>query len=149
MKYTKLTTLGYITIEETDGFITRLEYTTENELKENKGISPLLKQAFLELDEYLSKKRKSFSIPLKQDQTAFSKKVLDIVSEIPYGKTKSYNEIAILLGDKNKRRAVGRACHNNKLPIFIPCHRVVGSTNNLTGYNGGIDKKIKLLELEK
>lgn len=149
MKYTKLTLLGYITIEETNGFITSLEYTSREKLKDNTSLTPLLKQAFLELDEYLTKNRTDFNIPLKQNQTTFSNQVLELVKNIPYGETKSYKEIACLLGDENKARAVGRACHNNKIPIFIPCHRVIGSTNKLVGYNGGIDKKTKLLELEK
>lgn len=102
-----------------------------------------------QLNEYFSGKRTEFSIPLFYDGTPFQKQVWNILATIPYGKTMSYQEMAILLGDKNKVRAVGTANGMNKLAIIVPCHRVIAQNGNLTGYAGGLERKHYLLELEK
>jgi methylated-DNA-[protein]-cysteine S-methyltransferase len=71
------------------------------------------------------------------------------LQQIPYGQTRTYREIAEALGKPKASRAVGQACNRNPIWILIPCHRVIGTGHNLTGYAGGLDMKQKLLELEQ
>ncbi|MBF0819700.1 methylated-DNA--[protein]-cysteine S-methyltransferase [Streptococcus acidominimus] len=106
------------------------------------------------LDMYFSGKEPSFKIPLQFTGTDFQNEVWKILCDIPYGQTMTYGEIATILAKKkslNKMsaQAVGGAVGKNGITIIIPCHRVVGSNGSLTGYAGGISKKIELLKLEK
>ena len=105
--------------------------------------------ALEQLDEYWSGKRTEFDLPLIPEGTEFRMQVWDALLDVPYGKTASYGEIARRVGRPKAARAVGAACGSNPLPIFIPCHRVVGSTGALTGFGGGLPIKEKLLALEK
>jgi len=109
----------------------------------------LIKQCFQQIDEYLKGKRKVFDIPLYIEGTEFQKKVWHELLNIPYGKTRSYQDIAIAINNIKALRAVGHANNKNKLPIIIPCHRVIGKNGKLVGYAGGLEIKEKLLELEK
>lgn len=102
-----------------------------------------------ELSEYFEGKRTEFTVPLSPVGTAFQKEVWEILQQIPYGGTRSYQEQADILGNPNSVRAVANANGLNKISILIPCHRVIGSNGQLTGYGGGIWRKQKLLELEK
>jgi len=102
-----------------------------------------------ELSEYFERKRKEFTVPLSPVGTDFQKKVWEILTTIPYGSTRSYQEQANILGNPKSLRAVANANGLNKISILIPCHRVIGSNGKLTGYGGGIWRKQKLLELEK
>ncbi|MBM7711234.1 bifunctional transcriptional activator/DNA repair enzyme AdaA [Enterococcus xiangfangensis] len=102
-----------------------------------------------QLSEYFKGERREFSIPLFYDGSPFQKQVWETLAAIPFGKTVSYQEIAIRLGDKNKVRAVGRANGANKLAIIVPCHRVIAQNGNLTGYAGGLERKKYLLDLEQ
>ncbi|MCB0689863.1 MAG: methylated-DNA--[protein]-cysteine S-methyltransferase [Saprospiraceae bacterium] len=103
----------------------------------------------LELDQYFQGERKSFSLPLDlNDLPPFHRDVLKMVSTIPYGKTRSYKQIAQVLGNPKSARAVGKANAKNPIPIVVPCHRVIGNSGELTGYAYGTDIKMKLLELE-
>ena len=111
--------------------------------------TPLLRQAAAELQEYFAGQRRQFTVPLAPKGTPFQQKVWKALQEIPYGETRSYKEIAIAAGNEKACRAVGMANNRNPLPIFIPCHRVVGSDGKLVGYAGGLDVKTFLLELEK
>ena len=111
--------------------------------------TPLLRQAAAELREYFEGERKIFTIPLAPKGTPFQQRVWAALREIPYGATRSYKELAIAVGNEKACRAVGMANNRNPLPIFIPCHRVVGSDGKLVGYAGGLDAKKHLLELEK
>ena len=88
-------------------------------------------------------------MPLAPKGTPFQQKVWAALQEIPYGETRSYKEIAAMVGNEKACRAVGMANNRNPLPIFIPCHRVVGTNGKLVGYAGGLDVKTFLLELEK
>lgn len=106
------------------------------------------------LDIYFSGKEPNFKLPLHFTGTDFQNEVWEILYSIPYGKTMTYKEIANILAKKKglKRmssQAVGGAVSKNRISIIVPCHRVVGTNGNLTGYAGGIDKKIELLKLEK
>jgi len=109
----------------------------------------LLLEAKKQLQEYFETGRKKFDLPLNiADNSMFTQKVLNVVADIPYGKTRSYSDIALELGDIKSVRAVGTANGRNPLPIFIPCHRVIGKNKNLTGYALGLDVKRWLLEKE-
>ena len=107
------------------------------------------------LDRYFKKENPKISeIPIAPIGTNFQKLIWEILCKIPYGETSSYGEIAkkaakILNKDRISAQAVGGAIGHNPISIIIPCHRVIGANGNLTGYAGGIDRKIKLLELEK
>ena len=106
------------------------------------------------LDIYFSGKEPDFTVPLRFIGTDFQKEVWKILCSIPYGQTMTYGEIAGKLAEKRGKKsmsaqAVGGAVGHNRISILVPCHRVVGSDGSLTGYAGGIEKKVKLLTLEK
>jgi methylated-DNA-[protein]-cysteine S-methyltransferase len=102
-----------------------------------------------QLDAYFAGELKRFDLPLAAHGTAFEHRVWDALTEIPYGETVSYGELANELGVPGAARAVGRANALNPISIVVPCHRVVGSTGRLTGYAGGLDVKRKLLDHER
>ena len=113
----------------------------------------ILMQAKKWLDIYFSGQEPDFIPPLHVEGTSFHREVCEIMLSIPYGKTMTYGEIAQTLVSrrgirKMSARAVGGAVGHNEISIIIPCHRVVGANGNLTGYGGGISRKIRLLELE-
>ena len=110
---------------------------------------PVLKKAAHEFEEFVEGKRKMFSGPFDFYGTEFQKKVWHQLLNIEYGKTKTYGELAKLLGSEKASRAVGAACGANPIGILVPCHRVIGSTGKLTGYAGGLSTKEWLLRLEK
>ena len=101
-----------------------------------------------QLSEYFSGSRKSFSMKLDLQGTEFQKRVWNELTKIPYGKTITYKELAVRLGNVKSIRAAGTANGANPIPIIIPCHRVIGSDGSLTGYAGGLEMKEKLLQLE-
>ena len=111
--------------------------------------SKVLVEAKEQLDLYLKGQLKKFSVPLKIEGTAFQKKVYNAMLSIPYGKVATYGELAMDVGSPKGYRAVGGACNSNPLPIFVPCHRVVGSGGKLIGFAYGIPFKKSLLEMEK
>jgi len=132
--------------------------TRLNSLKELKFVKtslpnskqpPLIKKITKQLDEYFSKKRTIFDIPIHYNGTPFQNKVWEELLKIPYGNTLSYGDIAKKLGKPPlTSRAIGTANSKNKIAIIIPCHRVIRSNGKLSGYAGGIDKKIWLLNHE-
>ncbi|ADI00064.1 methylated-DNA--[protein]-cysteine S-methyltransferase [Salisediminibacterium selenitireducens] len=101
-----------------------------------------------QLEEYFNGERTSFDVALDMKGTPFQKLVWEKVNQIPYGKTKSYKDIAVEIGAPKAVRAIGGANNQNPVPLIIPCHRVIGSNGSLVGYGGGLDKKEKLLDLE-
>lgn len=107
-----------------------------------------LTQARRQLQEYFAGTRKAFDLPLRLDGTEFQVSVLKALQQIPYGETVSYGEIARRIGKPKAMRAVGAANGRNPIPIVVPCHRVIGSSGDLTGFGGGIDTKEALLRLE-
>ena len=116
---------------------------------EEMDAAPVLLQAERELEEYFAGRRTAFSVPLSMHGTPFQLRVWRALTEIPYGETLSYGELARRIGNPKACRAVGMANHVNPLPVFVPCHRVVGANGGLTGYAGGLDIKRLLLELER
>ena len=112
--------------------------------------TPVLSEARRQLLEYLAGRRTAFSLPLAQDGgTPFQRQVWRALEAIPFGETRTYGQIAAAVGSPKAVRAVGQANHRNPIPIFIPCHRVVGADGTLTGYAGGLELKRSLLELER
>ena len=107
-----------------------------------------LADACEQLREYFAGERQAFDIPLQLNGTEFQVSVLKALQEIPYGQTASYGEIARRIGRPKAVRAVGAANGRNPIPIVVPCHRVIGSTGDLTGFGGGLDTKEALLRLE-
>ena len=102
-----------------------------------------------ELDEYFAGRRRAFDLTLDlRELPAFTISVLDELVRVPYGETTTYGALAQRVGLPRAARAVGTVMNRNRIPIVLPCHRVVGSTGDLTGYAGGLDRKVKLLELE-
>ncbi len=112
------------------------------------GETPLTRQAAAELDEYFAGKRTAFTVPLSPHGTDFQQAVWEALRAIPYGRTRTYGEIAVAVGRPRAARAVGMANHDNPLLIFTPCHRVVGKNGALTGFACGLEVKRWLLELE-
>ncbi len=100
------------------------------------------------LDIYFSGREPGFLPPLTSAETEFRQKVRAALLDIPYGKTVTYGEIAAKIGTKSAR-AVGNAVAHNRISVIVPCHRVFGANGSLTGYAGGIDRKLKLCRLEK
>ncbi|WP_363320921.1 methylated-DNA--[protein]-cysteine S-methyltransferase [Mahella sp.] len=111
--------------------------------------TPLIKEAARQIEQYLKKERCSFELPLAPKGTIFQQKVWAALQTIPYGKTRSYKQVAEAIGQPKAFRAVGMACNKNPIAIIIPCHRVIGSNGSLTGYAGGVELKSRLLQLER
>lgn len=107
-----------------------------------------IRAALLQLGEYFAGRRRDFDLPIAPEGTPFELRVWNRLREIPYGTTTSYGAIAAEFGMKNGARAVGRANGSNRIPIIIPCHRVIGSGGSLTGFGGGLPLKESLLQLE-
>lgn len=111
--------------------------------------SEIIEETRRQLDEYFRHERQAFDIPLLTAGTEFQESVWNSLMEIPYGQTITYGELATRLGKPAAVRAVANANGANAISIIIPCHRVIGSNNTLTGYGGGLEAKKFLLELEQ
>lgn len=143
--------IGRYAVGETDGALSRIWVgdrlslvSGEIEVKE----TLLLKETRRQLDAYFAGALRQFDLPQTLEGTAFQLQVWRLLQEIPYGETITYGELARRAGNPLASRAVGMANSRNPLPVIIPCHRVVGSHGKLTGYTGGLDVKVKLLEVE-
>lgn len=131
-----------------DNFIT---YIKIRKLAENNiGVKNFLTDnAATQIKEYLRGKRKSFNLPYKLNGTEFQNKVWQALLTIPYSETRTYKQIAALIGNDKSSRAVGMANNKNPLLLILPCHRVIGTKGDLVGYAGGLDMKRFLLLLEQ
>lgn len=143
---------GICLLEFTDRKMLETEFKTISKLLNativqgyNKHFEILEKQ----LSEYFEGKRKEFTVPLYMIGTEFQKLVWNALQQIPIGTTKSYKEQAIITGNPEAIRAVANANGMNRISILIPCHRVIGSDGQLTGYGGGLWRKQHLIELEQ
>lgn len=114
---------------------------------EDAGVTPLL-AAREQLDEYFAGTRRVFDLPLSLQGTVFQQRVWGVLTEIPYGETWSYGQLAQRIGNPNASRAVGLANGRNPISILVPCHRVIGADGSLTGYGGGVERKQWLLAHE-
>jgi methylated-DNA-[protein]-cysteine S-methyltransferase len=144
------TDIGEIGIAEKENEITNLYFNKESILEEaTVKETRLIKDASEQLASYLAGRRKIFELPLAPIGTEFMKSVWNALQTIPYGETRSYGEIAQHIGKPRAYRAVGLSNYKNPIPIFIPCHRVIGANGALVGYLGGLDMKKRLIEMEK
>jgi methylated-DNA-[protein]-cysteine S-methyltransferase len=142
--------LGRLTLTCTDRGLTGLYMNRDADRQED---HPVFRQTKIWLDAYFRGENPPMTLALDLEGTAFQYAVWKILQTIPYGETRSYGsiakEVAMLLGkEKMSAQAVGQAVGKNPVSILVPCHRVVGSNGQLTGYAGGMEKKIWLLEHE-
>ena len=138
--------IGNLLLVEEDNQLVEVAFT-------EKDIIPMPADELLtltknQLDEYFAGQRQEFALALKPKGTEFQQKVWQQLSLIPYGTTISYQEVANRLGDPKSIRAAARANGQNPIAIIIPCHRVIGTHGEMTGYAGGIQRKKDLLTLE-
>ncbi len=136
--------VGPLTVFETDGAIVALEWGRVPASRS----SPLLNDATRQLTAYFDGHLETFDLPVAPAGSDFQHRVWQAMSEIPYGRTETYGELAQRIG--GVARAVGGACGANPIPIIIPCHRVTGAGGRMTGYSAGegIETKRALLRLE-
>jgi len=145
--YTRQTGIGCIGLAERDGVLVELALKAApmaHSLPEPETI----RRTFVQIEEYLAGKRKSFDVPLYAEGTPFMRRVWDALRRIPYGETRSYKDIAAAIGQSGAMRAVGMANNRNPIALIIPCHRVIGADGRLVGFAGGLDMKRRLLDLE-
>lgn len=142
------TTIGRIMIESNMEAVTAVSLAAE-ESQVQSHRTELTDMAAKQLNEYLAGKRRYFDIPLLPHGTQFQQLVWKALQSIPYGQTRSYKQIAELIGNPQACRAVGMANNKNPILILIPCHRVIGSDGSLVGYGAGLPLKKRLLALEK
>ncbi len=152
------TELGMLRIAFTKDAMVKLDFP--NQTKEE--MITWLKRNFVDINKYdgnknefsksvtnfLEGKTKNLDIPIQLHGTDFQERVWEQLRTIPYGEVRTYKDIAVGIGNEKGSRAVGLANNRNPIPIIIPCHRVVGSNGSLVGFGGGLDLKVKLLELE-
>jgi methylated-DNA-[protein]-cysteine S-methyltransferase len=137
--------VGRLTLVEEEGVLTALCWGAK---AGTSAATPLLEEARRQLDAYFTGKLRQFDLPLAPRGAAFEQRVWQLMTEIPYGDTRSYGVLAAAL--QAPARAVGQACGRNPLPIIIPCHRVLAAGGGLGGYSGGtgVETKRRLLMLE-
>lgn len=140
--------LGKVRMQSTGTHITAVVFCAGEEEEEPVTTHPLLQQCAAQLQAYFSGQTKNFSLPLQQQGTGFQQKVWELLAEIPYGTTISYLQLAARYGDLKATRAVAAANGKNNLALLVPCHRVIGSNQSLTGYAGGLWRKKWLLAHE-
>ena len=138
--------IGLIEVGGTAQSITSLYFVEQQ--REGKESHPLVARAIDQLDAYFGSSLREFDLPLDLQGTEFQRQVWAQLQTIPYGQITSYQAVADALGKPKAVRAVGAANGQNPISIIVPCHRVIGSNGALTGYAGGLDRKIALLELE-
>jgi len=146
---TLLTPVGVLSLEADETGLTAIHFPgrSPDEPKAS-NTSDLLAEAGRELQAYFEGRLTAFSVPLNWRGTPFQETVWRALMDIPYGETVSYGEIARAIGRPKSARPVGGAVGRNPLPIIVPCHRVIGSDQSLTGFTGGIDIKVALLKQE-
>ena len=120
----------------------RLDQMTEDEE------APLILETEKQLNEYFLHRRKAFNLPIETSGTSFQQGVWELLTQIPYGSTWTYKDIALKVHRPQAVRAVGTAIGRNPISIIVPCHRVIASNGSLAGFAGGIDRKKILLDLE-
>lgn len=138
--------VGLLRIAESEVGITGIAFALEGEVEAARGT--FIPEAKRQLDEYFAGRRRKFDLPLDLRGTEFQRRVWAQLCRIPYGETRSYQDIAAALGNAEASRAVGMANNRNPVVIVVPCHRVVGKGGSLVGYAGGLDRKEFFLKLE-
>ncbi len=117
--------------------------------KTDRALPVCIKECLRQLDEYFKGRRKKFSVPLQLEGTPFQKAVWRQLQKIPFGQFASYGDVARAIGNPQAFRAVGNANNKNRIPLIIPCHRVIGSDGKMVGFGSGIWRKRWLLNHEK
>lgn len=145
--YTFGSPIGIIRLTEEREAITHIELTDRCDALSSP--TPLLCEAERQITEYLNGTRWQMDFAIRMEGTPFQLRVWQALQQIPYGSTRSYGELATLLGNPGASRAVGMACNKNSLLLIVPCHRVIGANGKLTGFACGLDIKRHLLLLEK
>ncbi len=142
--------VGILKISGTNDYINEVTFhdTSQKAEGNKKHLPPMLINCVEQLIQYFNGERRIFELPLNQQGTAFQQDVWSLLTQIPFGKTISYLDLARQTGDTKATRAVANANGKNNIAIIVPCHRVIGSTGELTGYAGGLWRKKWLLELE-
>jgi len=140
--------IGFFKVTGSEDGLHELEFTDLKSAPHSE-VPACLKECFGQLDEYFKGDRSEFTLKLKPPGTDFQKNVWQELLKIPFGQTTSYLHIATEIGNKKAIRAVGAANGQNRIPIIIPCHRVIGSDGSLIGFGGGIWRKEWLLKHEK
>jgi methylated-DNA-[protein]-cysteine S-methyltransferase len=140
--------IGWLTLTASANALRSITFLEDQPISNSGSTNKILGLTINQLNEYFEGTRKYFDIPLGLEGTNFQQKVWKQLQQIPYGQTITYSELATRLGDPQKARAVAGANGLNPIPIIIPCHRVIGVDNKLTGYSGGIERKEFLLKLE-
>ncbi len=138
--------IGNIRISSKDGCLSELRFTDEE--PDGVILDQVLLSTIQQLEEYFERKREVFDMPIGLGGTDFQHRVWMEVASIPFGQTTTYMKISQKLGNPAAIRAVGAAIGANPILIVLPCHRVLGSDGNLTGYAGGLNRKKALLEME-
>jgi len=139
--------IGFLKITGSDAGVHRIEFT-ELTSAPTTNVPDCLKPCFAQLDEYFAGTRRKFQLQLQPEGTPFQQAVWQELLNIPYGRTASYLDVARALGKPKAIRAVGAANGANRIPIIIPCHRVIGSNGALIGFGGGLWRKEFLLRHE-
>ena len=140
--------VGLLQITEQDNCITAIRFAEGDLPAQIFTPTTLQQQCITELQEYFNGQRLQFNFPMLQTGTHFQQRVWQQLQQIPFGKTISYMQLAIQLGDAKCIRAAGTANGKNNLAIVVPCHRVIGSNQSLIGYAGGLWRKQWLLQHE-
>lgn len=145
--------LGKLTAVATDGYLTGLYFADQVRRPDPTRVGSQARAGFGEtkcqLGEYFAGERTQFDLPLAPAGEAFAQRVWTLLTQIPYGETRTYGDLARELGDPGLAQAVGAANGRNPLAVIVPCHRVIGADGSLTGYAGGLARKRLLLELEE
>jgi len=139
--------IGNIGISESNNCIVNIFFASDETIGGDH--SSLLDETALQIKEFLSGIRTKFNLPIVYSGSDFQRSVLHAIQSIPYGKTMSYSEVATKSGYPGSQRAVGTVCRNNKLPLVIPCHRVIKSNGEFGSYAGGSSLKKQLILMEK
>jgi methylated-DNA-[protein]-cysteine S-methyltransferase len=148
------TPVGELLIAATERGLARIHFDPngdEEELARTFGRRVLrspIDEVRRELDEYFQGKRQDFDLPLDLRVVPFNAEVLGELALVPYGTTTTYGALAAKVGRPQAARAIGTVMNRNPIPIVLPCHRVIGANGSLTGYGGGLDRKLQLLQLE-
>jgi len=143
--------LGLLEVESAQAGVTRVRLGALGKPREvgDGGALELARKAKAEILGYLAGKLRQFSVPVVLDGTPFQREVWAKLKSVPYGRTKTYGEIASELGNPRAARAVGVACRDNPVPILVPCHRIVTGSGSQGGFAGGAKMKAALLSLEQ
>lgn len=142
------TPVGQLVVSANEKGITSVSFTDSDTIEDLAPSSPLTDACIQQLEAYFNGDLKDFNLPLAPEGTPFQLRVWDALQSIPHGRTTSYGELALKLGDIKTTRAVGTANGSNPIAVIIPCHRVIGADGSLTGYAGGLWRKQWLLKHE-